>query len=73
MRCKKFIYSRDTVLGCYGTSWCDLDLTFELAEVTLSTFCLGYISEAARSLRCRKLKQILIGDVSMQCRSVTLI
>ena len=43
------------VRGCrYATSWSDLDLTFNLAVVTLSykIFCPGYISE---TIRCRKL------------------
>ena len=32
-------------MGCgYATSWCDLDLTFDLAVVTLSLKILGYIS-----------------------------
>ena len=35
------------------TSWCDLDLTFDLAVVTITTkSCPGYISE---TVRCRKL------------------
>ena len=34
-------------------SWCDLDLTFDLAVMTLSLkSCLGYISE---TVRCKKL------------------
>ena len=40
--------------GCSrATSWCDLDLTFDMTVVTL-TFetTLGYISE---TVRCRKL------------------
>ena len=36
-----------------ATSWCDLDLTFDLAVVTLTIkFCPGYIPE---TVRCRKL------------------
>ena len=40
-------------------SWCDLDLNFELAVVTLTyKSCLGYISE---TLRCSKLIQVWYG------------
>ena len=42
------------VSGCrYATSWYDLDLTFDLAVVTLTyKILLGYILE---TVRCRKL------------------
>ena len=41
-------------------SWCDLDLTFDLAVVTLTfKICPGYIS---RTVRCRKV--ILGRDIS---------
>ena len=42
------------VRGCRcATSWCDLDLTFDLAVVALTYKILsGYISE---TVRCRKL------------------
>ena len=37
VRCKKFILGRDNGWGCRcATSWSDLDLTFDLAVVTLS-------------------------------------
>ena len=35
--CRKLILLRTVVRGCRcATSWCDLDLTFDLAVVTLS-------------------------------------
>ena len=44
---------RTLVRGCRcATSWCDLDLTFDLAIMTLTYKILGYILE---TLRCRKL------------------
>ena len=53
VRCRKLILGRVRGYGCVK-SWCDLDLTFDLAIVTLTfiTFCLGYILE---TIRCRKL------------------
>ena len=37
VRCRKLILGRTLVRGCrYAMSWCDLDLTFDLAAVTLS-------------------------------------
>ena len=37
VRCRKLIFGRDIGWGCRcATSWCDLDLTFDLALVTLS-------------------------------------
>ena len=37
VRCRKFILGRDIGWGCRcATSWSDLDLTFDLAVVTLS-------------------------------------
>ena len=37
VRCRKLILGRDISIGCRcATSWCDLDLTFDLAAVTLS-------------------------------------
>ena len=37
VRCRKFILGRDMVGGCRcATSWSDLDVTFDLAIVTLS-------------------------------------
>ena len=45
-------------------SWCDLDLSFDLAVVTLTyKFCQGHISE---TLRCRKL--LLGRDIRGGCR-----
>ena len=51
-----------------ATSWCDLDLTFDLAAVTLSLKILsGYISD---TVRCRKL--ILGRDIGYGvCRCAT--
>ena len=50
--CMKLIFGRDIGLGCRcATSWCDLDLTSDLARVTLKS-CPGYISE---TVWCRKL------------------
>ena len=37
VRCRKLILGRDIGWGCRcATSWCDLDLTFDLAVVTLT-------------------------------------
>ena len=48
-------------------SWCDLDLTFDCAVVTLTyKSCLGYISEM---VRCRKL--ILDRSLVRGCRCAT--
>ena len=48
-------------------SWCDLDLTFDLAVVTLShKSCLGYIWE---TVRCRMLT--LDRDIDGGCRCLT--
>ena len=48
------------VRGCKcATSWCDLDLTFDIAIVTLSLKILVRVSE---TIRCRKL--ILGRDIS---------
>ena len=45
-------------------SWCDFDLSFDLAVVTLNyKSCPGYISD---SVRCRKL--ILSRDIGWGCR-----
>ena len=54
VRCRKFILGRDIGWGCRcATSWSDLDLTYDLAVVTLSLkICPGYISA---TIRCRKL------------------
>ena len=54
IRCRKLILGRDIGWGCRcATSWSDLDLTFDIAVVTLTyKSCPGYISE---SVRCRKL------------------
>ena len=47
VRCRKLILGRDISWGCrFAMSWCDLDLTFDLAVVTfslkiLSGLCLG--------------------------------
>ena len=61
------------VSGCrYAMSWCDLDLTFYLAVVTLTLkFCLGYISE---TISC---KNLILGrdigwGVGVQRRGVTM-
>ena len=52
--------------GC-AASWCDLDVTFDLAVVTLTyKSCPGYISE---TVRCGKL--ILGRDIGWGCRSAT--
>ena len=55
-------------------SWCDLDLTFDLAVVTLTFKSYpGYISE---TVRCRKLilgRDILVGVLGVQHHDVTLI
>ena len=36
VRCRQMILGRDIVRGCICASWCDIDLTFDLAVVTLS-------------------------------------
>ena len=37
VRCRKLVHGRDIGWGCRcAVSWCDLDLTFDLAAVTLS-------------------------------------
>ena len=51
IRCRKLIFGRDIGQGC-ATSWCDLDLTFDLAYLMLfyvyedisDTIYLSYIS-----------------------------
>ena len=41
------------VRGCRCASWCDLDLTFDFAGVTMTIIsCLDYTSEC---VRCRRL------------------
>ena len=57
---------------------CDLDLTFDLAKVTLTSKILLwlYLRNHKVTLRCRKLiivKGHWLGDVCGQCRGVTLI
>ena len=55
-------------------SWCDLDLTFDLAVVTLTYKILSGLY--LRTVRCRKLilgKDNWLGDVGVQCHGVTLI
>ena len=56
-----------------ATSWCDLDLTFDLAIVTLTIkTCPGYISE---TIRCRNLmlgRDIWLGGVGVQSHGLTL-
>ena len=53
-RCEKLKLGIDIGGGCRcAASWCDIDLTFDLAVVTLTLIsCLGYIS---KTVRCRKL------------------
>ena len=53
------------VKGCRcATSWSDIDLTFDLAVVTLTyQTCLGYI---LKTVTCRKL--ILVGTLVRECR-----
>ena len=47
------MFGMDIGQGCrWAWLWCDLDLTFDLAVVTLTlNFCAGHISEA---VSCRK-------------------
>ena len=44
IRCRKLILGRDIGWGCRCvTSWCDLDLTFDLAVVTLTYNALSVV------------------------------
>ena len=44
VRCRKFILGRDIIRGCRcATSWSDLDLTFDLAVVTLTFKILSWL------------------------------
>ena len=75
--CRKLIIGKDigwrlarTLVGGWRgkMSWCDLDLTFDLAVVTLTYIksCLDYIWE---TVRCRKL--ILGKGIGWGCRCAT--
>ena len=65
VRCRKLILGRDICWGCWcPTSWCDLDLTFDLANVTL--IFSGLYSE---TVRCKRL--ILGIDIALGFRCAT--
>ena len=67
--------SKDIGLGCrYATSWSDLDLTFELAIVTLSLKILSGLN--LRNCKVQEVdtwKGYWLGGVGMQHNGMTLI
>ena len=55
VRCRMLILGRDIGWECRcPTSWCDLDLTFDLAIVALSLKILSGLN-ISETIRCRKL------------------
>ena len=72
VRYRKLMLRMDIGKGCRcATSWCDLDLTFDLAVLILSYKILSelYLRNCSETLRCRKL--LLSRDLVGSCRCAT--